>query len=66
MRTAKAALWFTPKGKWRVDLVALKREINQGTLQDRQRAFIEQILPGFCDFAAGKIKSWPPRKENAA
>jgi hypothetical protein len=48
------------RGHWRVDLIALKREIEAGSLSETHRKFIERVLPGFCDFAAGKIDRWPP------
>lgn len=63
-RQRKHALRFG-RGKrfsWSVDLVALKRQLSEGTLAAEDRNFIEQVLPGFCDFAEGKVESWPVRR----
>jgi hypothetical protein len=59
----KPAVKIRSNGRWMVDLVRLKAEIAAGTLTPEHRAFVERVLPGFCDFAAGKIKSWPPKPE---
>lgn len=56
----RGALRFTPKGRWRIDVIALKEQIKSGTLPTDHRAFIDRVLPGFCDFAEGKIERWRP------
>ncbi len=65
MRNQKQALRFTPRGKWRVTVSALRRQLADGSLTERDRQFIEHVLPGFCDFAAGKVKSWSSRAKAA-
>jgi hypothetical protein len=42
-----------------VDFVALKRELETGTLVERDRQTAERMVPGICDFVTGKIDRLP-------
>jgi hypothetical protein len=49
-------------GKFKIDVLALREAIEQGTLKQEDRAVVERILPGVCS----KIEASEARKAKKA
>lgn len=55
---ARSVIRFTPKRrKMILDVLALRRELEAGTLSESDRRYAEHLLPGICDLVTGKVKS---------